>query len=156
MIAKIIATEQLQTKQLLNDYLHQQADLKLPSNGPNNFKEWLEFLTSFIKNELNEARTVVVQTSSTHNNSSRLANNHQNDINDDTEEEEEVEGDTATNGQLLSSATVNGGAAGDFVVIGGTNNGSSEVLLLQNAQLQKSLDEYKNIVADTVSTYNSF
>jgi ribosome-binding protein 1 len=96
---------------------------QLPSNGPKEFNKWLEFTTSFIQKEINAA------VSHTNNHSNKVNNSHNNDV-------ANVNGSEEAISTSSSSSTV-----------GDTN--SCEVLLLQNAQLQKSLDEYKNIVADT-------
>lgn len=49
------------------------------------------------------------------------------------------------NESISSSSNTSSSSSSDAVAAN-----CSEALLLQNAQLQKSLDEYKNIVADTV------
>lgn len=122
----MITEEQRRTKDLLNNLLPQ-----LPSNGPTEFNKWLEFITSFIKNEIKEAAaaTSAITHSNNHNNS-RV--NNSKDI-------------TSVNGNEESNSSSSSASGGDI-------NNSCEVLLLQNAQLQKSLDEYKSIVADTVSS----
>lgn len=67
----------------------------------------------------------------------------------------------ATTTNHLSTNNFNSSSNSDKVANHVTNNGNcvatpsnaeSEVLLLQNAQLQTTVDEYKTIVADTVST----
>lgn len=138
VIANIVATEQTRTKALLNELL---ADCKLPSNGPSNFTDWLEFVTSFIKKEL------VAAAASATTVSYNSLNNHQS-VGDDSNSSESSGDSKSGNSNSPITAAINGNGAGDAATI---NVANSEVLLLQNAQLQKSLDEYKNIVADTVS-----
>lgn len=124
----MIADEQRRTKDLLTNLLPH-----LPSNGPTEFNKWLEFITSFIKNERKEAAAI---THSNNHNNSRV--NNSKDV-------------ASVNGNEESNSTSSSSNAS-----GGDVNNSCEVLLLQNAQLQKSLDEYKSIVADTVSSYFQF
>lgn len=99
----------------------------MPSNGPAEFNKWLEFTSSFIKKKLTAA---AAQNSS--NSKSTLAQ---------AESSSKVNNSHNMNGnESISSSNTSTSDA----------NSCSEALLLQNAQLQKSLDEYKNIVADTV------
>lgn len=143
MISKIVANEQQQTKQLLNELL---TDIKLPSTGPANFQEWLEFVSSFIKKELvasKQAAAAAVAEAASHNS----LNHHQNSTDDS--ESNNSGGDSSSSRVSPTNSTLNGNGNSTGDAISSVTN--SEVLLLQNAQLQKSLDEYKNIVADTVS-----
>lgn len=143
VISKIVATEQQQTKQLLNELIL--SELKLPSNGPSQFPEWLEFVSSFIKKELAASRQAVAvanaaaKEAATHNS----LNNHQNNTDDSNKSGNYNSASTTSN-------NLNGNGTGDGLA---SSNSSSEVLLLQNAQLQRSLDEYKSIIADTVSDF---
>lgn len=71
----------------------------------------------------------------------------------------------ATTTNHLSTNNFNSSSNSDKVANHVTNNGNcvatpsnaeSEVLLLQNAQLQTTVDEYKTIIADTVSGFFGF
>lgn len=128
----MIADEQRRTKDLLTNLLPH-----LPSNGPTEFNKWLEFITSFIKNEKKEAAAAA--SAITH------SNNHNNSRVNNSKDVASVNGNEESNSTSSSSNAS-----------GGDVNNSCEVLLLQNAQLQKSLDEYKSIVADTVSYFQFF
>lgn len=99
----------------------------MPSNGPTEFNKWLEFTSSFIKKKLAEAQNSSNNKVAQAENSSKVNNSHNMNGND----------------TISSSSSNNSTSSSDA-------NNCSEALLLQNAQLQKSLDEYKNIVADTV------
>lgn len=100
---------------------------ELPSNGPTDFNKWLEFTSSFINKKLTTSAAAAQNISS--NNNSKVNSNNSHNMN----------GNESISSNTTSSSDV---------------NSSSEALLLQNAQLQKSLDEYKNIVADTVMNPN--
>lgn len=149
MVAKIVTAEQARAKTVLNELL---VDLKLPSNGPSAFDDWLQFVSSFIRKELAAAKV--------ENMSHNSLNHHHPSSGAGDDSNSESSGDTTTTTNKSGSSTnspatsnnLNGSSTGE-VVVAATGVGNSEVLLLQNAQLQKSLDEYKNIVADTVSSF---
>lgn len=116
-----MTSEQTRTRELLLKYFPE-----IPTNSPVvDFTQWLEFVCSFLKKE----STIIHSNEGCNGNNTNMNDHHKTEnISEDVKRH--------------NASSVNGGD---------TYDKTNEILLLQNAQLQKSLDEYKNIVADTVS-----
>lgn len=154
-IDKVILEEQNRTKDLLVKLLPQEIVSALPLDATN-FHSWLESTVTCIREQQESVRLLAASnasvvaatpsnnsTESVHhsfNNTSRSSNNS-----------------TNNNSSLNDQIDVHGGKTDE----GSSKNGAPELaedtpedqqaLTLRNEQLQKSVDQYKLIIADTVS-----
>jgi dsRNA-specific ribonuclease len=92
----------------------------------NSDSEWLE-------NVLENLRSQIVSNKSTSNIANNLTNNHLNSNCSDNFNNKPMNGDSSNSSKASSIAAEN------------------ELVLLENAQLKSKVEDYKNIIADTVS-----
>uniref|UniRef100_U5EQN6 Putative ribosome binding protein 1 log a dog n=1 Tax=Corethrella appendiculata TaxID=1370023 RepID=U5EQN6_9DIPT len=131
-VNKIILDEQNRTKEfiikLLPTELKESSATSSTNNSNINFENWLEItLKNFVKQQQ--------QNISDKNNHINSTNNSSNNSNNNSNNSEEK--------------TINGNAGGGESDVDG--GAEKETLLLRNAQLQKSVDDYKSIIAETES-----
>jgi hypothetical protein len=98
----------------------------LPTSAEGDATKWLESALEKLK---------IVSNKSSLNNTSSVANNN------------------VTNNNHLNNNSVNNSSAmnGDSNSSTSSSVAENEVILLQNAQLKTTVEEYKNIIAETVS-----
>lgn len=107
--------------------------------GPTQYDQWLDHVGDYLRNHSTSASSIqhsAIINSST-SNSCRNNSNSESDVG-------AADGKTVTTNNH-SVESEDGGDAADG------SSDSLDTLLLQNAQLQRTVDEYKIIVADTVS-----
>lgn len=127
-ITAAINEEQTRTKEIL-ERLFPDA-----SAGPDSYQEWIEHIAAHIEqyiannnNLINNTKQLNYNNSSAYNNSESNSTNHINSSENNTS-------DTKTT----------------------ASSSSTEDLILQNAKLQTTVDQYKTIVADTVIIFFPF
>ncbi|XP_055606983.1 ribosome-binding protein 1 isoform X1 [Uranotaenia lowii] len=152
-VEKVILEEQTRTKDLLFKLLPSDIVSALPLDATN-FQSWLETTATCIREQLESSRKVVSTSSSTstntapvsevhtsnnncNNNTSRSSNSNNNNSlhdNNDAHDGHDVEGN--------ESRSKNGAPESD-------SDEDPQSLVLKNEQLQKTVDQYKCIIADT-------
>jgi hypothetical protein len=130
-VNKIILEEQNRTKELLLKLLPSDISSCVQVQGEADFYTWLESTISCIKEQqenirLNNSNDHQLDSSNAQNGNSHHGPENGND-------DDESEGEVAVNGS------------------NNEHDSEKEMLLLRNAQLQATVDEYKTILADTVS-----
>lgn len=101
-------------------------DVNITATATNSDTEWLECV-------LENLRSQIVSNKSTTSIANNVTNNHLNSNCSDNFNNKPMNGDSSNSSKASSIAAEN------------------EIVLLENAQLKSKVEDYKNIIADTVS-----
>ena len=137
---KVVADELKKVKDLVVKHFPD-TEVATGNSTTNTDHKWIEGVLENLKKQLVSNKTSKSSSTIANNNLNNKTNNNHNNNN---------------NGSDLETNNINSNSSSNSVANGGSNgtatpSADTEILLLQNAQLKSTVEEYKSIIADTVS-----
>ncbi|CAO1406429.1 unnamed protein product [Diamesa serratosioi] len=138
---KVVADELKKVKDLVVKYFPD-MEIATGNSTTNTDQKWIEGVLENLKKQLVSNKTSKSSSTIANNNLNNKTNNNHNNNNN--------------NGSDVETNNINSNSSSNSVANGGSNGtatpfADTEILLLQNAQLKSTVEEYKSIIADTES-----